>query len=220
VVTFTFHATALRGETVTWYSAAKQSNDFRGTNNSLVQTNTSPVVTTVSSSCGGVSGDYDATSCQGIPIDTGGEACTGDITSQNTDSTITACTTLPPVPGAVGVQVLEQVTRLNVQNCALNVLSCAWTWEELNKYSTYYDSAHTITVTIYCGDLCGAVGAYLQQNTTGGNPELLPPCFQVTIPSLAGSTACYTPGSGKIVITGVTHVNDYKVMLPNGTTIG
>ena len=219
-VTFTFHATALKQETVTWYSAAKQANNFAGVGND--QTGGSTPVTSVSGSCSG-SVAYNAYGCSGFPIAQGGKVCTGSVDDANQPSKVTSCITFPPVPGATGFQVMALRTYLGGDACPVDPVSCTYTTQLLNKLNAVYTGAYTATIDVSCGSLCSPTTAYFQQEESTGTTEPLLPCAvtEAVAPVTGGplaspltsSTACVTTSSdGSWTVPHVSFLNDYKVM--------
>jgi hypothetical protein len=107
--TFTFQATSLQGQTVTFSSAAKQSNNFSGTGNDLTFAGSAPTVTVSQFCSDGIT--YDAYGCQGIVKTQGGTVSTGTTDSNGNPSTVTGSQVIPPVTPAAGSHP-EQVMAL------------------------------------------------------------------------------------------------------------
>ncbi|HTL23359.1 MAG TPA: hypothetical protein VL281_04915 [Mycobacteriales bacterium] len=212
--TFTFQATSLQAETVTFTSAAKQSNNFSGTGNDLTYAGSTPSVDVSPFCSDGLV--FDAYGCKGILKTQGGTVSTGSIDSNGHPSTVTASLTMPPVtpaPGSPTVQLMALRSYLSGDSCPV-VVPCSLTVQLLNKLDIEYDTAHSATLAIHCAPLCGALTIWYQIDEAIGIPEVLPLCLPVigALPSpLSGSTACYTNAADGIVVTGVNHNNDWKV---------
>lgn len=213
--TFTFQATSLQGQTVAFTSAAKQSNNFSGTGNDLTLAGGGPSVTVSQFCSDGVA--YNAYGCKGILKSQGGTFSTGTTDSSGNPSKVTGALTIPPVTPAAGsplVQVMALRSYLGGGDSCPVIISCALTVQLLNKLDIEYDTAHSATLSIRCAPLCGALTVWYQTDEGLGITEPLPPCLPIigVLPSLlTGSSACYTSTSDGIVVTGVTHVNDWKV---------
>lgn len=213
--TFTFQATALQGQTVTFTSAAKQSNNFSGTGNDLTYAGSAPTVTVSQFCSDGVT--YDAYGCKGVLKTQGGTVSTGTTNSDGSPSTVTASLAIPPVTPAAGsptVQVMALRSYLSGESCPV-VVPCSFTVQLLNKLDVEYDSAHTATLTISCSPVCSALTVWYQQDEKANITELLPPCTLLgPVPSpLARSLACYVSNpDGTVTVKYVSNVNDWKVM--------
>jgi hypothetical protein len=217
-VTFTFKAVALRAGTITWSSEAKQANNFLGLNNALTQVSADPT-TSISGSCSG-NIDYNAYGCSGFPIAQGGTVCTDALDSLGQPSKVTACITFPPVPGATGYQVMALRSYLDGEDCLIG--DCAYVVQLLNKLNLVYAGEYSASLSIDCGDLCGSVKAFLQQEESTGTNEPLLPCAVVDAPELlgseplasplTGSTACFTDNGDSVTVENISFLNDYKVM--------
>jgi hypothetical protein len=212
--TFTFQATSLQGQTVTFTTVAKQSNNFSGTGNDLTYAGSSPTVT-VSQFCSD-NLVFNAYGCKGILKTQGGTVSTGSIDSNGHPSTVTASLTMPPVtpaPGSPTVQLMALRSYLSGDSCPV-VVPCSLTVQLLNRLDIDYDTAHSATLAIHCAPLCGPLTVWYQIDDAIGIPELLPLCLPLVeaLPSpLSGSKACYTSTPDGISVTGVTHVNDWRV---------
>jgi hypothetical protein len=217
-VTFTFRAVALRQATITWSSETKQANQFLGLNNDLTQTNADPT-TSISGSCSG-SIAYNAYGCSGFPIAQGGTVCTDDLDNLGQPSRVTSCITFPPVRGASGIQVMALRSYLGGEDCLIG--DCNYVIQLLNKLNAVYTGEYSASMSIDCGDLCGTVKAFLQQDEATGTNEPLLPCPVVDAPELlgsgplasplTGSTACFTDDGDSVSVDNITYLNDWKVM--------
>lgn len=213
--TFTFQARAIRGGTITFTSTAKQSNNYAGTGNDLVPAGDQPRVT-ISGSC---SDDvtYDAYGCSGIVKTQGGTVSTGSVDSNGNPSQVTAVLVIPavqPLPGSSPVQVMALRTYLDGEGCPVQPFDCDFVVQLLNKLDGEYDGAHSATLTVTCGSLCGALTVLYQQDEGSGTTEPVPPCSPLPpVPSpLTGSTVCFVNnGDGTITLFNITTVNDWKV---------
>jgi hypothetical protein len=212
--TFTFQATSLQGETVTFTSAAKQSNNFSGTGNDLTYAGSAPTVTVSPFCSDGVT--YNAYGCKGIPKTQGGTVSTGTTDSTGHPSTVTASLTIPPVTPAAGsptVQLMALRSYLAGDSCPA-VVPCTFTVQLLNKLDVEYDAAHTATLTIQCAPLCGTTTVWYQTDELSGITEPLLPCLPIgpVASLLTGSLACWVGNSdGTFTVRYVSHVNDWKV---------
>jgi hypothetical protein len=214
--TFTFTASSLQGQTVTFSSTAKQSNNYSGTGNDLTFAGGSPNVQISQFCSDGVT--YNAYGCKGIPKSQGGRVDTNSTDSDGNPSKVTASLTLPPVTPAAGspaVQVMALRSFLGGEGSCPVIVPCSFGVQLLNKLDIEYDGAHPATLTIRCAPLCGATTIWYQTDEGAGITELLPLCLPVigALPSpLTGSTACYTSNpDGTFTVNNVTHVNDYRV---------
>jgi hypothetical protein len=212
--TFTVQATSLQGESVTFSSVAKQSNQFYGTGNDLTYAGSVPSVEVSPFCSDGLV--FDAYGCKGILKSQGGTVSTGSTDSNGQPSTVTASLTIPPVtpaPSSPTVQVMALRSYLAGDSCPV-VVSCSLTVQLLNRLDVEYDDAHSATLAIHCAPLCGPLTVWYQIDDAIGIPELLPLCLPLVeaLPSpLSGSKACYTSTPDGISVTGVTHVNDWRV---------
>jgi len=220
-VTFTFQAIALRQTTISWASEAKQANNFLGVGNNLSQAGNTTVVTSISGACSG-NLEFNAYGCEGFPISEGGTVCTGDLDSDGQPSRVTACITFPAVPGASGFQVMALRSYLDGEPCPVAAVDCNYVVQLLNKLNPVYTGQYSASMTIDCGDLCGAVGgAFFQVDEAKGVTEPLLLCAVVNAPEmlgsgplaspLTGSTACVTDSGSSVLVDNITFLNDWKV---------
>jgi hypothetical protein len=213
--TFTFQATSLQGQTVTFTSAAKQSNNFSGTGNDLTLAGSAPTVTISQFCSDGLT--YNAYGCKGFLKTQGATISTGNTDSDGNPSVVTASLTVPPVtpaPGSPTTQVMALRSYLGGGDTCPAVVPCTFTVQLLNKLDVEYDGAHASTLTISCSSLCDASTLWFQTDEASGVTEPLPLCTPLgPVPSLlTGSTACYDLAlSGAVVVHNVTNVNDWKV---------
>lgn len=213
--TFTFDATSLQGQTVTFASFAKQANNFSGTGNELTFVGSSPSVTISQFCSDGVT--YNAYGCKGFLKTQGATINTGGTDSNGDPSVVTASLAVPPVTPAAGsspVQVMALRSYLGGGDTCAVVVSCTFTVQLMNKLDIEYDAAHTSTLTISCSGLCNAATLWFQTDEAKNITEPLPPCTPLgPVPSLlSGSTACYDLVlSGAVVVRNITHDNDWKV---------
>jgi hypothetical protein len=214
--TFTFQAMSLQGETVTFTSAAKQSNNFSGTGNDLTFAGAAPTVTVSQFCSDGIT--YNAYGCQGIVKTQGGTVSTGTTDSSGNPSTVTASLVIPPVtpaPGSPTVQVMALRSYLGADSCPV-VVPCTFSVQLMNKLDVEYDSGHTSTLSISCAPLCSPLTVWYQTEESTGITEPLPLCLPLigALPSpLTGSIACYVNNpDGTVTVSGITHDNDWRVM--------
>jgi hypothetical protein len=213
--TFTFQATSLQGQTVTFTTVAKQSNNFSGTGNDLTYAGSSPTVT-VSQFCSD-NLVFNAYGCKGILKTQGGTVSTGSTDSDGNPSVVTASLAIPavtPAPSSPAVQAMALRSYLGGDTCPV-IIECGFTVQLMNKLDVEYDGAHAATLTISCGALCDPGTVYFQIDEALGSTELLPACTPLgPVPSLiSGSLACYDLSltGGSITVRNVTHLNDWKV---------
>jgi hypothetical protein len=214
--TFTFTATSLQGQTVTFSSAAKQSNNFAGTGNDLTLASGSPNVQVSQFCSDGLT--FNAYGCKGIRKSRGGTVSTGSTDSDGNPSKVTASLTLPPVtpaPASPPVQVMALRSYLGGGDTCPALLPCTFSVQLLNKLDIEYDAPHSATLIISCAPLCTATTVWFQTEESSGITELLPLCLPLVgpVPSpLTGSTACYTSNpDGTFTVSNITHDNDWRV---------
>jgi hypothetical protein len=214
--TFTFQATSLQGQTVSFTSVAKQSNNFSGVGNDLTYSGGS-VTIQISQFCSdGVT--YNAYGCKGFLKTQGATITTGSTDSDGNPSVVTASLVVPPVtpaPNSPSVQLMAVRSYLGGGDTCPAVIPCAFSVQLMNKLDIEYDDAHAATLTINCGALCDPATVWFQTDEGSGITEELPPCTPLgPVPSpLTGSTACYDLSltGGSITVHNVTHINDWRV---------
>ena len=214
--TFTFQATSLQGQTVTFSSAAKQSNSFSGTGNDLTYTGRS-VTIQVSQFCSdGVT--YNAYGCKGFLKTKGATITTGSTDSDGNPSLVTASLVIPPVtpaPASPDTQIMALRSYFGGGDMCPAIVPCTFTVQLMNKLDIEYDGAHSSTLTVNCGVACPGTTLWFQTDEGSGTTEPVLVCSPLgPLPSpLTGSTVCYDVnlGGGSFTFHNITHLNDWKV---------